>query len=126
MLRQDWHRWCRGAGDISPEGKQVTVSFTNGRRQRVTVVETEDCYELTSVVVRAMALSASPDAELRAWRRNRSAQLVGFKIDARGRLVAETWVPKAGITADEFLTHLRQVSAEADLFEYQLTGKDRE
>ena len=32
--------------------------------------ETADAYELTGIVARAAALSAIPDAPLKAWRRN--------------------------------------------------------
>ncbi|HEU5178897.1 MAG TPA: hypothetical protein VFU24_15710, partial [Burkholderiales bacterium] len=59
---------------------------------------------------------------LRAWRRNRSSQLVGFRVDQRGRLVGEAWVPKAGLSAQEFQVYVRRVAAECDRFEYLLTG----
>ena len=51
-------------------------------------------------------------------------ELVGFRIDARGRLIGEAWVPKAGVTSSEFTSYLRAVAAECDRFEYQLTGSD--
>jgi hypothetical protein len=53
-------------------------------------------------------------------------QLVGFRLDQKGRLVGEAWVPKAGLTRDEFLLYAKRVADECDLFEYHLTGKDRE
>ena len=67
-----------------------------------------------------------PDAALRAWKRNRSTQLVGFRVDRKGRLVGEAWVPKAGLERGEFLLYVVRVATECDLFEYHLTGKDRE
>jgi hypothetical protein len=101
--------------------------ITHGERQhRIALRETADTYELTGTVARLAALSAVPDVPLRTWRRNRGMQLVGFRVDPKGRLVGEAWVPKAGLGRDEFLTYVRRVAAECDLFEYHLTGKDRE
>lgn len=53
-------------------------------------------------------------------------QLVGFRLDQKGRLVGEAWVPKAGLSRDEFLLYVKRVADECDLFEYHLTGNDRE
>jgi hypothetical protein len=63
---------------------------------------------------------------LRVWRHNRAAQLVGFRIDTPGRVYAEGWVAKAGLTAEDFQFVLRRVAAESDRFEFILTGKDVE
>jgi hypothetical protein len=41
-------------------------------------------------------------------------------------MVGEAWTPKAGLSRDEFLAYVRRVATECDLFEYHLTGKDRE
>lgn len=57
---------------------------------------------------------------------NRVAQLVSFRVDARGRVVASGWISKAGVTATEFLLVLRRVAVESDRLEFLLTGKDRE
>lgn len=125
-LVPDWRQFCRGAEGISVDSDGVTV-ITHGERQhRLGIHETADTYELTGLVARLAALSDIPDVPLRAWRRNRGTQLVGFRVDHKGRLVGEAWVPKAGLGREEFLTYLRRVAAECDLFEYHLTGKDRE
>ena len=42
------------------------------------------------------------------------------------RLVAESLVPKAGLTAEEFQLYARTVARESDRFEFELTGKDIE
>lgn len=63
-------------------------------------------------------------ALLRLWRHNRAAQLVSFRIDTRGRVYAEGWIPKAGLTAQEFQLVLRRVAAESDRLEFLLTGRD--
>lgn len=121
----DWRQFCRGAEGMSVDGDSVKV-ITHGERQhRIAIRETGDTYELTGAVARLAALSAVPDVPLRAWRRNRGMQLVGFRVDRKGSLVGEAWVPKAGLGREEFLTYVRRVAGECDLFEYHLTGKDR-
>lgn len=122
----DWKQYCRGAEGLSIEADGITVVFPDERRHRVAISETPDSYELSSVVVRRSALEGIDDAALRAWRRNRVSQLVGFRIDHRERLVGEAWVPKVGLRPDEFVTYLRRVASECDLLEYHLTGRDIE
>ena len=51
---------------------------------------------------------------------------MGFRIDHRGRVVGEAWVPKAGLSAAEFQLYLRTAAVECDRFEYVLTGRDAE
>lgn len=71
-------------------------------------------------------MASLPDLPLKIWSRNRVVSLIGFRIDHRGRLVGEAWVPKVGITKSEFQLYLRTVAVEADRFEYTLTGRDSE
>jgi hypothetical protein len=111
---------------VSIEGDGITVVFPDERRHRVAVTEATDSYELSSVVARLSALEGVDDAALRAWRRNRVSQLVGFRIDHRERLVGEAWVPKVGLRPEEFVIYVRRLASECDLFEYHLTGKDLE
>jgi len=122
----EWQTFCRGTKGLVVDGKTITVAIGDGRDQRVMVDDSDDAFELTSVVLRANLLADIPDAALRAWRRNRTTHLVGFKVDKKDRLVATAWVPKLGVTADEFVAHVRRLGREADLFESQLTGADRE
>ena len=126
MGAADWQAFVYEASDVTVNGASLEVALGDGRRQRVTVREASSTFELSSVVVRADRLSEIEDAALRAWRRNRTTHLVGFKIDQRGRLVATAWVAKAGVSGDEFVSHVRRLAREADLFESQLTGVDRE
>jgi hypothetical protein len=122
----EWKQYCRGAEGLSVDGTNITVVFPDERRHRVAVTETGDSYELSSVVVRRSALDGIEDAALRAWRRNRVSQLVGFRIDHRERLVGEAWVPRVGLRPDEFVLYVRRVASECDLLEYHLTGRDIE
>jgi hypothetical protein len=122
----DWQQFCCGAEGVTIARNGIDVITPNQRRHRVRIRETVDSYDLSAVVARPAALRDVPDASLRAWRRNRGMELVGFRIDRRGRLVGEAWVPKAGLGREEFLLYVRRVAAECDEFEFRLTGKDRE
>jgi len=118
--------WCHRAPDIGVVGDKLTVQLHGGRKQRVTVREAIETLELLSVVVRAADVPMIEGVETTAWRRNRTALCVGFRFDGTGRLVAESWLPKVGLTETEFLSAAVHLAVEADLFEYQLTGNDRE
>ena len=122
----DWRNFCRGSAGVSVNGEVIEVLTSDARRHRIVVHETPDALELTGVVVRASAVGEIRDVSLRIWRHNRTSELVGFRLDQKGRLVGEAWVPKAGLVRAEFLFYVTRVAAECDLFEYHLTGKDRE
>jgi hypothetical protein len=121
----DWRAWCTG-DRLALEGDDVLVTFENGRKHRVRVRETEDAYELHTIVARAGAVRDVEELAINIWRRNRAAQLVGFSLDRRGGVRGTGWVPKAGATKDEFAITLRRVAAESDRFEFLLTGRDVE
>ena len=125
-MASDWREFCRKRGDLTVDGDSVVVTFENQRHQRLDVRDSDQTYIVTGIVARQALFAEVPDAALRAWKRNRSTQLVGFRVDRKGRLVGEAWVPKAGLERDEFLLYVMRVATECDLFEYQLTGKDRE
>jgi hypothetical protein len=92
--------------------------------EREGISGTPDTYELTSVVLGSSALSNIPDMSIRIWRRNRTAQLLGFGFDEKDRLVGKAWVPKVGLKQDEFLTYLKRIATECELFAYNLLGKN--
>jgi hypothetical protein len=120
-----WSSLCR-AKDFAVDGDYVDVRFGDDRRHRVFVEEDGPEYRLTAFVVRQSVVGSTPDLPLMAWMRNRATALVGFRIDRRERLVGEAWVPKCGLSADEFQHYVRTVATECDRFEYTLTGKDIE
>jgi hypothetical protein len=122
----DWRKLCTGAQDVQIDGDAVVVTFGHGRQHRVDVESMSEAVELRAVVARRAVVDEQDNAALAAWYRNRAANLVGFRLDDRGRLVGESWVPGAGLTAEEFLVYLRGIAAACDLFEFQLTGKDKE
>ena len=122
----EWRALCVGASDIAPDDAGLTVQFSNGRRQRIDIRHGDGVIELRSIVARRAVAEHIERVALVAWEHNRASSLVGFREDDRGRLVGECWVPTSGLTRDEFLFYVRSAAAACDLFEFQLTGDDRD
>lgn len=122
----DWRGLSRDAG-FKVSGDEITVMFSDGRQHRVAVEEPPEREELRLLAVAAKPSMLPADADgphLFAWRRNRFSDLVGFKIDGRGRLVGETWVPLAGLDAGEWALYVRTLAQACDRVEYLLSGRD--
>jgi len=111
------------AEDMMVEKPHINVQFGDDRRHRVTVSEEDDAYVLSALVVGQAMAESLPNLALQASLWNRTTSLVGFRIDQRGRLIGEAWVPKAGLDAAEFQCYVRTVAIECDRFEYLLTGR---
>lgn len=122
----DWRAYVKGDRGLTVKGDTLTVKFASGRTQVVSVADAGESYALTAVAARATALSDLNDPDHRAWVINRSVDLVGCRVDDRGRFVGEAWVPKPGLTAVEFVLVVRRLAAECDRMEFVLTGEDRE
>jgi hypothetical protein len=108
----------------------LVVAFPGDRQQRVFVEESRDgeSLRLWSVAARPSAVRDATSHEwsphVLAWDRNRDSDLVGFKVDGRGRLIGEAWVPLDGLEAEEWGVWVRTVARSCDRMEYLLTGKD--
>jgi len=124
-MANDWQGYALAEG-FTVDGSAIGVSFADGRRQLVNVSEGVEEYRLSSFVVKQAKAESISDLPLQVWKRNRSTAIVGFRIDDRGRLVGEAWVPKLGMTAEEFQLTVRTVAAECDRWEFILTGRDNE
>lgn len=124
-MADSWKGMARAA-DLRVQGEQVEVRFADDRKHRVWISDSGEAYELQAVVARRSVVEAHPEISDTIWNRNRVTQLVGFRIDRHSRLVAEAWVPKAGVTAEEFQIYVRTVATESDRFEFLLTGRDAE
>lgn len=120
----EWNKLAR-AEDISVTDGVANVALGE-HGHSVTVFEEPDSYRLQAIVAHPAAVSRMPDPVLFAWKRNRGSRIVGFRVDHRGRLVGEAWLPKAGVTAAEIQLCLRIVAAESDRLEQLATGRDAE
>lgn len=127
MATTDWRTWCR-TESFEPADTSVTCWFGSvgeSRKHVVRVAEGDDDFTLEATIVGPSVLAQMDRSpQLDAWQRNRAVKLVGFRVDARGRLVAEARVPKHGLTSEEFRTYVLAVASEADRLELILTGKD--
>lgn len=124
-MATDWRSMC-DEKCLLVDGDDITVKFDNERSHRVTVVETHETLEVHAIVARAAAIRDLPDLAPRIWRHNRAAQLVSFRLDNRSRIAAQGWLPKAGLTPEEFRLVVHRVAAESDRLEFILTGRDVE
>jgi hypothetical protein len=119
----NWRAMVRAPG-LQLDGDAVIVQVSKQRSHRVVVQELESTLALHAVVARAAAVEGVVDLVQRLWRHNRGAQFVSFRLDHRGRVCAEGWVPKVGLTAQELQLVIRRVAAESDQLEFLLTGED--
>jgi hypothetical protein len=123
-MRGNWRDWARGIGwESDQDGFWVQLG---ARRQRVIVIDDESGSRLfRSRVARRAILNRVSEPELRAWQRNRVSELVAFRIDRHGVMVAETPIP-SDVTRDEWAFLAVNLARSADRFEYVLTGRDEE
>jgi hypothetical protein len=126
-MTRTWKKFCTSE-DCEVTEDVVLVAFANSRSHAVLVEERPDDYRITGVVARKAALQHRDPGEIRidAWRTNRVSQLVGFHVDRYGRLLGEAYVPKVGLSEEEFMIYLRAVAAGCDRYEFILTGEDDE
>jgi hypothetical protein len=119
----DWRELCRHKG-LRFRGDEIEIVLKGNRKHFMQVQEEADAYRVSALVATASIFDKVDDLPILSWKRNHGAELVGFMVDGRGRLVAESWIPKAGLSGDEFQFYLHAVAAEADRYEYQLLGGD--
>jgi len=124
-MAAEWQVMC-DPRCMEVDTEDVLVKFDNGREHRVRVVETDKTLEIHAIVARAAAVRDVSGLALRVWRHNRAAQLVSFRVDTRGRVAAQGWIPKVGLTSKEFRLVVERVAAESDRLEFILTGRDVE
>jgi hypothetical protein len=119
----DWKSFC-GNPSLKVEGNRIDVSLEGDRHQFIEVSISDEVIYLHSIVAHPAPTSRFENASLRAWERNRAISIVAFRIDEKGRMVGEAWVPSVGLTRDEFLIYVKTMAIECDRFEYQITGDD--
>ena len=124
-MTSDWRRFCR-TKRYSVDGDVVTVALHDGRTHQVRVVDEGDEWRFEARVGRRGVTLERAELRLIAWRRNRTTDLVGFRLDARERVCGEARLAREGSDVDEFRLILDTVALESDRFEMMLTGKDIE
>lgn len=123
-MNGDWRVLAREAG-LPLEGTTVRVPCGHERFHVVNVDDSNpDAFRLWALVV---TRGAAPNgATLQAWKMNRFRELVGFKEAEHGRIIGESWVPRAGVTAEEWKLCVLTLARACDRLEYQWTGRDVE
>lgn len=121
----EWKRLCEGY-DLEVVGDCIDVRFQHGRRQRVRIEEVDGSILAQAVIARQAIMRELDAPALFAWKRNRLSRVVGLRVDERGRLIGQAWLPVAGLNAHEFQLGVRAVAAECDRVEHLLTGRDVE
>lgn len=120
-----WRRLLSGKSFITDDAG-IAVSLADGRSHRMTVEELATGYVLRAIVLRSAKMADTGIPAVRIWEMNRSLNLVGFRIDSKGRLVGEARVPMLGLTPAEFQIVATNLAVECDRYEYMLTGRDSE
>jgi len=125
-MSAEWRTVSTAAG-YTPDGNVLAVTFGDlERRQQIRVDDSlPDVIRLWSVVARPAELR-EVDPLMTAWRRNRLSELVGFTLDARGRMIGEAWVFLERLTQAERKVYVLAFARACDRSEYLLTGRDRE
>lgn len=122
-MRDNWPVWARSRGWVTEDdGFWVPLG---SRKQRVFLVQEAGGTLLRSRVARRAILNRVSEPQMRAWQRNRVSELVGFRVDRHGVMIAETPVPEDA-TTDECGYLALNLARAADRFEHVLTGQDDE
>ncbi len=119
----NWHELCQEK-EFIVDGEAVNVQLAEGRMHRIYVKNLVEEYLLLGMIAKPSLVKHLDDPVFVTWMRNRNSELVGFRIDDKDRLVGEAWVPKAGLTSEEFQLYVRTIAVDCDRLENILTGKD--
>jgi hypothetical protein len=124
-MTSDWRRFCRTKRyDVRDD--VVVVSLHDGRSHKVRIVDEGDDWRFEAKVGHRGVHLSLAELRLITWRRNRTTDLVGFRLDARERVYGEARLARDGTDAEEFRLVLDTVALESDRFEMMLTGRDVE
>lgn len=125
-MSADWETLSRKAG-LQVEGKRAIVQIGQ-RTQSVSVeADTDQAgFTLTSSIASAGRVRELGATLIeRIGQQNRLSELVGYRLDRRGRLIGESWCPTAGLTTAEWRFYVRNLAEACDRLEFVLTGLDR-
>lgn len=129
MSNVDWRSLCREAG-LKMHGDTINVPCGKQRSHTVWVDQAQDgVLRVWARVATASQLVLRPGAErteVEAWMVNRYRELVGFKVDGRGTVIGEAWLPDIELTAEEWALYVQTVAKACDRLEFLWTGEDRQ
>jgi hypothetical protein len=108
-------------------GSEIRVPCGRERSHTVYVDDSnEDAIRLWSIVAARRDAQRVKNPALEGWRMNRYRELVGFKVVEKGKVIGESWVPRIGLTSEEWKTYVTTLARACDRLEYLWTGKDVE
>jgi hypothetical protein len=122
-VNADWNVFCRTKGFVV-DGEAINVQLADARSHRIYVSNHKDEYLIFGLIARPSLVRKLDDPMFVTWMRNRNSELVSFRINHKECLIGEAWVPKAGLTSEEFQLYVRTVAVDCDRLESILTGKD--
>ena len=105
---------------------RIDVEFANGRHQSIRYHLEDGHYTFSSTVATEQVVSDIGKRKVarRILLRNRTIEVVGFRITKPGLL--EAWIDQRAETLqrDELFYYVMQLAREADRLEFLLTGDD--
>lgn len=124
-MSASWRSWLRGYEALDERRFKVPL---HGERSQVVWCEERASEGLTlwSIVLGRAECEASGIGLEDAWHNNRLSDLVSFKMDEKGRLVGEVYLPPFGVTQQEWRLATETLAKTCDRLEYVLTGSDRQ
>ena len=107
---------------------ELTVEFSDGRKQRIHIERRSGRYLLTSVVLGRARVEEIGSTHLLPllWQRNRETNVVAFDIDQRGRLIGRVEQVAETLDAEELAIYTKWLARQCDRLEYILSGLDIE
>lgn len=119
-MKEGWQQFVSGDGIKVLSGTRLKVTFPGGRSHKLRVSAEEDGWSLEGTIVEGFG-----DHPFEWMTANRSLRLCAMEMN-EGNLIGTAWIPKAGMTGEEFMMIATHLAAECDRLEFQLTGEDRE
>ncbi|MFP2903665.1 hypothetical protein ACLESD_01035 [Pyxidicoccus sp. 3LFB2] len=115
---------CRAVGYPLRDGAFEVPTYGD-RSQKLRVGDVVDgVLRIVTTVVRPARAREAELSHLACWERNRLSELVGLRMGSRGEVLAEVWVPVAGLTPELFKVYIEQLALTGDRLEHQLSGED--
>ena len=114
----------------SRKGRSITVYFTNQRRHKIRIFESDGDYIFEGRVASSDFVCQSEASwralAYRVWRRNAVKDIVSFSFDEDDNLIGRVIQPASSLDEEELHLYIDVLARECDELEYLLTGEDVE